>query len=80
MTKSLANVTFTVEERPNPMDELTAAIRTMDETQQVRVTTNGVAPAHLSILLHGRFGKGKLTTRQTGAHELLVWRKRYLAT
>ena len=76
MTKSLANVTFEIEERANSVDELTAAIRTLDETQQVRVATNGIEPGHLAILLHGRLGKGKLATKQTGAHELLVWRKR----
>lgn len=76
MTKCLANVTFEVEERTNSVDDLTIAIRALTELQQVRVATNGLAPERLAILLHGRFGKGRITTKQTGAHELLVWRKR----
>lgn len=76
MTKCLANVTFEIEERANPVDDLTDTIQNLTELQQVRVATNGIAPERLAILLHGRCGKGQIATKQTGAHELLVWRRR----
>ena len=68
-------MTFTVEKRRKPIDDIVDAIRGLDARSQVRIATNGTTPGMVAILLHTRIGNGKLVTHQTGDHELCVWKR-----